>query len=70
MTVDLPAVHVLHGVLSLVGVGEFDVAETAAVLRVEAVGGELYVLDLSVAAEDLDDMVLGDVACETTDMDA
>lgn len=60
----------LHRVLSFIGVGEFDVAEAAAIVRVEPVGGELHVLDLAVAAEDLDDVLLGDVAGDASDVDA
>lgn len=60
----------LHCVFGLVGCQKFNVAESAAVLGMETIGGEFDELDFSVAAEDLDDVFLGDIACETADVDA
>ena len=70
MTIDLTSVHVLHRVFSFVGVGEFNIAETTSVLRVETIGREFNVFDFSIAAEDFDDVFLCDIASEATDVDA
>lgn len=70
MTINLSSVHVLHRVFSFIRVREFNIAETTSVLRVEPIGGELNVLDFSVAAEDFDNMLLCDIASEATDVDA
>jgi hypothetical protein len=70
MSINLTTVHVLHCVFCIVGVREFHVAEAATVLRVESIGGKFDVLDFSIAAEDLDNVLLGDIACKATDMDA
>lgn len=60
----------LHGVFSIIWIKVLDVAESAPVLRVESVCWEFDVLDLSVAAEDLDYVLLGDVAGQPSDVNA
>lgn len=60
----------LHGVFSVIRIEVLNVAESTSVLRMKSVCRELDVLDLSVAAEDLDDVLLGDVPGQTTDVNA
>lgn len=70
MSINLTSVHVLHCIFSLVGIGEFNIAEAASILWVETVGGKFNILYFSIAAEDLDDVLLGDISCEASNVDA
>lgn len=70
MSINLTSVHVLHCVLSVVRIVELDVAESASILRMETICWELNGLDFSVAGEDFDNMFLGHVASQATDVDA
>lgn len=70
MTIDLSSIHVLHCVFGLIRVAELNIAEPTTVLRMETVGRKLDGLDLAINAEDFDDMVLGDVARQSSNVDA
>lgn len=66
MTIDLSSIHVLHSVFGLIRVAELNIAEATTVLGVETVGRKLDGLDLAINAEDFEDMVLGDVARQSS----
>lgn len=70
MSVDLSAVHVLHGILGIVRIGVFNVSEAFAVGRMQAIDWEIDVLYDAVGDEDLVDMIFGDVPGETTDVNS
>lgn len=59
LSIDLSPVHVLHGVLRLVGSRELDVSEAAPQMGVQTVCGKLHVLYLTIVREYLRDVVFG-----------
>lgn len=65
----ITSVHVFHGILCLVGVGELDIGEALADCGVLALRGQLHHLHHTVSAEDLHDVLLADVAREAADVD-
>lgn len=70
MTIHLSTIHVLHCVLGIVRIVVLDVAKAATHQRMETIGRKLDVLYFAVYAEDLNNVLLGDVACQSSDMDA
>lgn len=70
MTIHLSTIHVLHCVLGIIWIVVLDVAEAATRLRVETIGRKLDVLNLAIYAEDLNNVLLGDVARQSSDVDA
>jgi len=69
LSVNLPAIHVFHGILSLIGCGEFYVSEPSVQMIVSSDGGDLHRFHRSVDREYLRQVFPGNVASQTTDVD-
>ena len=70
LAVDLATIHVLHGVLRLVGVRELDVGEPAVQVRVASVRRNLNRLDRSVDRKYFCQVLPSYIASQASDMDS
>lgn len=66
----ITSIHMLHGIFCFICITELHIGIPSAIVRMQSVHGKLYVLDNSICSENLLNMVLSDIQCETADVDA
>lgn len=69
LAIDLTAGHMFDGVFRAVRIHKVNITE-AATKRLEAVHGKIYLANLSVRAEDFNNVILDNVPCQTSDVNS
>lgn len=63
VAIDLASIHVFHCILGIIRIEILDVTKSTSILWMESISWEFNVFDLSVTAENLNDMFFSDVTC-------